>query len=127
MPTVTGNTFSQQQTFPIYLHGTAFPTYSSNTFSGDKFHAIGLGGTFKQDGTLPQELPVPPEQVASLHAYLSNTALQDMTLIDTPGLGSVHDEYSKATRELLARLRAVIRRSLTSAISDGRSNDQCSD
>jgi Dynamin family len=55
-----------------------------------------------EDGKLPQELPVPVEQVASLHAYLANSGLRDMTLIDTPGLGSVHDEYSRATRELLA-------------------------
>lgn len=56
-----------------------------------------------EEGTLPAELPVPVEQVASLRAYLANTGLRDMTLIDTPGLGSVHDEYSRATRELLAR------------------------
>jgi hypothetical protein len=55
-----------------------------------------------EDGKLPQELPVPIEQVASLHAYLANAGLREMTLIDTPGLGSVHDQYSRATRELLA-------------------------
>jgi hypothetical protein len=54
------------------------------------------------DGMLPAELPVPVEQVASLHAHLANASLRSMTLIDTPGLGSVHDEYSRATRELLA-------------------------
>jgi hypothetical protein len=54
------------------------------------------------EGVLPQELPVPVEQVACLRAYLANASLKSMTLIDTPGLGSVHDEYSRATRELLA-------------------------
>jgi hypothetical protein len=54
------------------------------------------------DGMLPTELPVPPEKVASIHAYLANSGLREMTLIDTPGLGSVHDEYSRATRDLLA-------------------------
>jgi hypothetical protein len=53
-------------------------------------------------GVLPRELDVPVEQVASVHAYLANTTLRSMTLIDTPGLGSVHDEYSRATRELIA-------------------------
>ena len=43
-------------------------------------------------GVLPRELDVPVEQVASVHAYLANTTLRSMTLIDTPGLGSVHDE-----------------------------------
>jgi hypothetical protein len=55
------------------------------------------------DGTLPQELGVPVEQVASLQAYLANASLRSMTLIDTPGLGSVHEEYSRQTTELLAR------------------------
>jgi hypothetical protein len=53
-------------------------------------------------GTLPRELEVPVEQVASVHAYLANTTLRSMTLIDTPGLGSVHDDYSRATRDLIA-------------------------
>lgn len=54
-------------------------------------------------GVLPEQLPLPIEEVASLHAYLANSGLRAMTLIDTPGLGSVHDEYSRATRDLLAR------------------------
>jgi len=54
------------------------------------------------DGMLPAQLPVPIDQIASLHASLANASLQSMTLIDTPGLGSVHDDYSRASRELLA-------------------------
>ena len=54
------------------------------------------------EGMLPAELPVPFEQIASLRAYLANRGLEQMTLIDTPGLGSVHDDYSRAARELLA-------------------------
>ena len=37
-----------------------------------------------------------------LEVYLSNDALRDVVLIDTPGLSSANDEYSGATRELLA-------------------------
>jgi hypothetical protein len=55
------------------------------------------------EGMLPAELPVAIDQIASLHAFLANTSLQEMTLIDTPGLGSVHDDYSRSTRDLLAR------------------------
>jgi hypothetical protein len=69
--------------------------------------ALRDGGTLDaqltSEGMLPAELPVPIDQVASLHAFLANTSLQEMTLIDTPGLGSVHDDYSRSTRELLAR------------------------
>jgi hypothetical protein len=64
------------------------------------------GGTMQaqltEDGMLPAQLPVPIEQIASLHAYLANASLQSMTLIDTPGLGSVHDDFSRSTRDLLA-------------------------
>lgn len=54
------------------------------------------------DGALPTELGVEPEKVASLQAYLANDALRWMTLIDTPGIGSVHQDYSMSTEQLLA-------------------------
>jgi len=53
-------------------------------------------------GVLPAELGVPAEQVLSAHAYLANEVLRSMTLIDTPGLGSVHPGYSATTEQLLA-------------------------
>jgi len=62
-----------------------------------------LDAQLTSEGMLPAELPVPIDKVASLHAFLANTGLQEMTLIDTPGLGSVHDDYSRSTRDLLAR------------------------
>jgi hypothetical protein len=48
-------------------------------------------------------LDVPPEDVQALHCYLANDILKWMTLIDTPGIGSVHDEFSATTQELLAQ------------------------
>lgn len=48
---LTSNTFSNQTRFPIYLGGTAYPTYSSNTFSGNQYNAIGLHGHFSVSGT----------------------------------------------------------------------------
>jgi GTP-binding protein EngB required for normal cell division len=52
-------------------------------------------------GRLPAELGVPAGQVAALHVYLANDELRDVTLIDTPGIASVNEEYSAATERLL--------------------------
>jgi len=56
-------------------------------------------------GMLPAELGVPLDHVAGVHAYLSNQVLRSMTLIDTPGLGSVHPAYSASTQQLLEASR----------------------
>lgn len=55
------------------------------------------------NGRLPAELGVAPEQVSALHVFLANEALRDLTLIDTPGIASVNEEYSAATQRLLSR------------------------
>jgi hypothetical protein len=55
------------------------------------------------DGMLPDTLQVPPAEVQALHCYLANDLLKWMTLIDTPGIGSVHSEFSATTEELLAQ------------------------
>ena len=52
-------------------------------------------------GLLPAELPVPVDDVAAIHAFLTNDVLKDVTLIDTPGIGSVHKEFSSGTEKLL--------------------------
>jgi 50S ribosome-binding GTPase len=57
-------------------------------------------------GLLPAELGVPLDSVVSLHAFLANEPLKSMTLIDTPGLGSVHPAYSATTEDLLAASRS---------------------
>lgn len=54
------------------------------------------------DGMLPDEIGTPVEAVRALHCYLANDALRWMTLIDTPGIGSVHGEISGVTEQLLA-------------------------
>jgi hypothetical protein len=53
------------------------------------------------EGMLPSTLPVPLAEVATLDAYLANEPLRSMTLIDTPGIGSVHGTLSASTEELL--------------------------
>lgn len=53
------------------------------------------------EGALPSTLPVPTEDIACLHAYLANELLRSLTLIDTPGIGSVHGALSASTEQLL--------------------------
>jgi 50S ribosome-binding GTPase len=61
-----------------------------------------LSAQLTPDGMLPDTLDVPPEDVRGLHCFLANDILKWMTLIDTPGIGSVHTEFSATTQELLA-------------------------
>jgi len=63
-------------------------------------------GQLTPDGMLPKELGVPIGTVDSVQAYLAIETLRGMTLIDTPGLGSVHASYSESTEALLAASRA---------------------
>ncbi|HXR23468.1 MAG TPA: dynamin family protein [Acidimicrobiales bacterium] len=56
-------------------------------------------------GRLPSELGTSGTPAIAVNAYLANDTLRSMTLIDTPGLGSVHEGLSMSTRELLAASR----------------------
>ena len=54
------------------------------------------------DGSLPAELGVPVEQVDHIEVSVtSRSRLGRLTLIDTPGLFSLNDEYSAGTRRAL--------------------------
>jgi predicted GTPase len=53
-------------------------------------------------GTLPSGLGVSHQDVRCLEVWLANDKLRSMTLIDTPGLGSLNADYSAATEELLS-------------------------
>ena len=57
------------------------------------------------EGRLPAELGTGDATVAAVQVYLANDTLRSMTLIDTPGIGSVHDDLSSSTRELLSASR----------------------
>jgi 50S ribosome-binding GTPase len=54
-----------------------------------------------EGGRLPDSLPVDLDRVQALHVYLDNDALRSITVIDTPGLGSLTEGVSEQTEELL--------------------------
>lgn len=56
---------------------------------------------FEADGGIPAELGVDIAEVSHLEAYLTNAVLQDLTVIDTPGLGSLDSASVARTEELL--------------------------
>ncbi|WP_016697654.1 dynamin family protein [Actinoalloteichus spitiensis] len=56
---------------------------------------------FDQHGMIPADLGVDLAAVSHLEAYLTNAVLRDLTVIDTPGLGSLDSASVRRTRELL--------------------------
>src|SRR5579859_2169788 len=50
-PNLVNNTFTHSSGFPIFLNGSAFPTYSGNSFANNTHPAIGLGNYFNGSGT----------------------------------------------------------------------------
>lgn len=61
---------------------------------------------FDADGAIPADLGVDFDRVSHLEAYLTNAVLQGLTVIDTPGLGSL-DAASVARTEQLLGTRGV--------------------
>jgi hypothetical protein len=60
---------------------------------------------FAADGSIPAELGVDIDTVSHIEAYLTNAALQHMTVIDTPGLGSLDAASVARTEHLLSAAR----------------------
>lgn len=56
---------------------------------------------FAADGMIPGELGVDIAEVSHIEAYLTNAVLQGMTVIDTPGLGSLDAASVSRTEQLL--------------------------
>ncbi|WP_038044679.1 MULTISPECIES: dynamin family protein [Thermocrispum] len=56
---------------------------------------------FSSDGMIPSTLGIDVEKVSHIEAYLTNAVLQDMTVIDTPGLGSLDAASVRRTENLL--------------------------
>jgi hypothetical protein len=57
---------------------------------------------FDAAGMIPASLGVDVDQVSHIEAYLTNAVLRDLTVIDTPGLGSLDAASVARTEELLA-------------------------
>jgi predicted GTPase len=56
---------------------------------------------FAADGMIPAELGVNIDEVSHIEAYVTNAVLQGMTVIDTPGLGSLDAASVSRTEKLL--------------------------
>lgn len=56
---------------------------------------------FAADGMIPDELGVDTGDVSHVEAYLTNAVLRDMTVLDTPGLGSLDAASVSRTEQLL--------------------------
>jgi hypothetical protein len=56
---------------------------------------------FDAGGMIPNDLDVDFDKVSHLEAYLTNAVLRDLTVIDTPGLGSLDAASVKRTEQLL--------------------------
>lgn len=53
------------------------------------------------DGVIPADLGCAPEEVAVVDAYLTYDALREVTIIDTPGLASLHEQSAGRSQEML--------------------------
>ncbi|EQD85728.1 dynamin family protein [Saccharopolyspora erythraea NRRL 2338] len=60
---------------------------------------------FDADGGIPADLGIDLEKISHLEAYLTNAVLRDLTVIDTPGLGSLDAASVARTEELLGTRR----------------------
>lgn len=72
----------------------------------DRIEVVMRGGQrhtipFAQDGGIPADLGIPLDQVSHLEAYLTSALLSDVTVIDTPGLGSMDSASVSRTEALL--------------------------
>jgi len=76
----------------------------------DRIEIVFTDGTrqvqpFAPDGGIPAELGVDIDRVSHIEAYLTNAVLRDMTVIDTPGLGSLDSSSVARTQQLLGATR----------------------
>src|SRR2546429_1608023 len=60
---------------------------------------------FDAGGVIPSDLEADFDQVSHLEAYLTNAVLRDLTVIDTPGLGSLDEASVRRTEQLLGAAR----------------------
>ena len=56
---------------------------------------------FDSDGAIPADLGIDVDRISHLEAYLTNAVLRDLTVIDTPGLGSPDSDSITRTEQVL--------------------------
>ncbi len=80
-PVLDSNTFARNTLLPIYLSGSAFPSYTNNTFTGFPTPAqrlgIGLSGRFTQTGDWPIVSSMP-------YVILGNTWIIENNTVTLP-------------------------------------------
>lgn len=59
-------------------------------------------------GGLPDDLGVDPGGVLSASVWLSNDLLRELTLIDTPGLGSINTQFGLPAKDLLTAAKGQV-------------------
>jgi hypothetical protein len=75
---------------------------------------------FDASGVIPNDLDVDFDQVSHLEAYLTNAVLRDLTVIDTPGLGSLDAASVRRTEQLLGAAKPGKQDSKESGVSADR-------
>ena len=86
----------------------------------DRIEVVLTDGTtqsvpFAPDGGIPADLGIDLPEVSHLEAYLTNAVLRDLTVIDTPGLGSLDADASGRTEDLLSGIDPVSSSALAGA------------
>lgn len=72
----------------------------------DRVEVVGVDGgrrtlPYDPDGLVPADLGAEPDQIAYLDAFLTSASLVGLTVIDTPGLGSLDAASARRTEVLL--------------------------
>jgi Dynamin family len=72
----------------------------------DRVEVVAVDGTrrtvpYDNDGLVPTDLGTEPDKIAYLDAFLTSATLRGLTVIDTPGLGSLDRASSRRTEVLL--------------------------
>jgi len=79
---------------------------------------------YDPDGLVPTDLGVDPADIALIDAHLTSAMLRDITVIDTPGLGSLDAASAQRTRQLLGDVADLAGASHTSDIKPANGDDE---
>jgi hypothetical protein len=69
---LTDNQFEENLSYPLFLSGNSFPTYSNNTFSANGSQGIAVGDVISRDGVWVQ-VPIDASPGATILPYVVDT------------------------------------------------------